>query len=100
MIWKWIVTREYKSLFPLHFKDRSLKFKYKLLESLLEEEGEGLLGKDDQDTKRVSNRLFNGEALTGGFLDLTKQVEEVRARTVLGVVFIRSMVRLDGPGFG
>ena len=48
----------------------------------------------------MSNRLFNGEALTGGFLDLTKQVEEVRARTVLGVVFIRSMVRLDGPGFG
>ena len=24
-----------------------------------------LLGKDDQDTKRVSNRLFNGEALPG-----------------------------------
>ena len=25
-----------------------------------------MLGKDDQDTKRVSNRLFNGEALPGG----------------------------------
>ena len=38
-----------------------------------------------------------------GFLDPKEAVEEVRAPTVLGVVFIRSlrgMVRLDGWGFG
>ena len=38
-----------------------------------------------------------------GFLDPKEAVEEVRAPTVVGVVFIRSlrgMVRLDGWGFG
>ena len=63
-----------------------------------------VLGKDNQDTKRVSNRLFNGEALPGqGSRTRRRQVEEVRARTMLEVVFIRSlrgMVRLDGRGFG
>ena len=58
----------------------------------------------DQDTRRVSNRLFNGEALPGrASRTQTRQVEEVCARTVLGVVFIcllGGMVRLDGRGFG
>ena len=56
-----------------------------------------LLGKDDQDTERVSNRLFNGEAPPGGVPG-----PEVCAGTLLGVVFIRSLrgvVRLNGWGF-
>ena len=56
-----------------------------------------LLGKDDQDTERVSNRLFNGEAPPGGVPG-----PEVYAGTLLGVVFIRSLrgvVRLNGWGF-
>ena len=62
-----------------------------------------MLGKDYQDTKRVSNRLLMGKRFWAGLPDRTRQVEEVRAVTVLGVVFIRSlrgMVRLDGRGFG
>ena len=31
-----------------------------------------MLGKDDQDTKTVSNRLFNGEVLPGGVPGLNK----------------------------
>ena len=59
--------------------------------------------------KRVSNRLFNGEALLGRVPTGTGQVEEVRVQTMLEMAYIRSlrgMVRLiDGrsdrsPGLG
>ena len=51
--------------------------------------------------KRVSNRLFNDEVLREGVPGpLTRQVEEVRARTLLEAAYIcllRGMVRLmDG----
>ena len=56
----------------------------------------------DQDTKRVFNRLFNGEVLPGRVPRPERGRSRKSApRTVLGVVFIsslRGMVRLDADG--
>ena len=64
-----------------------------------------MLGKDYQDTKRVSNRLFKGEVLPergGGSQTPTRQVEEARTRTVLEAdyMFVVRDGQVDGWGFG
>ena len=62
-----------------------------------------MLGKDDQDTKRVSNRLFNGEALPGGVPGPKGGRSRKSRPDCVGGGFyslLQRMVRLDGRAFG
>ena len=61
-----------------------------------------VLGKDDQDTKRVSNRLLMGKCSQAGFLDPNEAGQGSQGPDSVGGGFIRSLrrlLRLDGQGF-